>query len=197
MHPSCGGALFTLYQVTRRSRVILGVMCQSQMADKTRQIDHRYFVVDEFTVGRTETQRGDFDSYDGTVNTTSVVWWIETRGQRSPASVAEIERLIRNTNTNDIAAVAVFFAESRGYDTAIVPAYAQFVDFTASFGRDPATIYPRLNDRALHFIARKTSCKDWLMEQEFWDIKVNLDTAEMEAHCFWSGNLNDVTRRMR
>ena len=26
MHPSCGGAFFTLYQVSRRSRVILGVM---------------------------------------------------------------------------------------------------------------------------------------------------------------------------
>jgi hypothetical protein len=31
MHPSCGGALFTLCQVTRRSRVILGVIPQNSM----------------------------------------------------------------------------------------------------------------------------------------------------------------------
>ena len=38
MHPSCGGALFTLYQVPRRSRVILGVMPSSRTLMKRTTI---------------------------------------------------------------------------------------------------------------------------------------------------------------
>lgn len=166
------------------------------MAKETRKIDHCFFIVDEFTVGCTETLTGDFTSYDSEISTTAVAWWLERRGQRSPASIAEIEHLIRGTIAIDAAALAAFFAEARGYGFAIIPGGSHFVDFSASFGRDPATIYPRLNGRTLHFVARKTSCYSWPLDQEFWDIKVNLDTTQIEAHCFWSGHLSDLVLKV-
>ena len=163
------------------------------MATETRQIDHRYFDIDDSTVGRTETQRGDFDSYDGYIRTTSEKWWIECDGHRAKASLQKLESLIRKSNLDNADALAAFFADSRRYGFVIAPNYTGAVDFTASFGRDSGTIFPRLNDRTLQFVTKKATSDDMPTTVEYWDIRVNLDTMRAETHCFWSGKSQDLT----
>lgn len=163
------------------------------MTTETRQIDYHYFDINDCSVGRTEFQRGDFHSYDGTIRTTSEKWWIERNGHRSRTSPAKIEKLIVESAPSNAVGLAEFFAQSRRFGSVISPNYTQIVDFKASFGREPRTIFPRLNNRTLEFVVRKAVPDRTPALIEFRDIKIDLDTMQDETHCFWSGTSWDLT----
>jgi hypothetical protein len=163
------------------------------MVNQTRRIDTRYFTVANGTVGRSEWVRGDFDAYDSDYETIKEGWWFESESERVETSIDRIHAMVVATGSVDANGLAKFFSDSSNLGSVVAKHFTRFVDFVASFGRDDASILPRVEFDILYFVAVRNICEPPFADsREYWDIYVDLTTIALESKCFWRGSPSDL-----
>ena len=162
------------------------------MVNQTRRIDTRYFTTANGTVGRSEWVRSDFDAYDSDYETIKESWWFESESERVETSIDRIHAMVMATGSVDANGLANFFSDSSNLGSVVAKNFTRFVDFMASFGRDDASIFPRVEFDILYFVAVRNIGEPFADSREYWDINVDLTRIALESKRFWRGSPSDL-----
>ncbi|WP_145051722.1 hypothetical protein [Lignipirellula cremea] len=88
------------------------------MAIETRDLETRYFDVEGATLIRIQRVRGEFDVYDGFLETLNASFWLEYSDDRRPVTHAGIGTLIKGNQIEPVG-LAKYFADANDLGSVI------------------------------------------------------------------------------
>ena len=176
-----------------RSGSVITAVIRLTMSVETRNLETRYFNVDDSTLLRVRHVRGQFDAYDGAFETLNVTWWLESPSARRPITHADIETLVAERDDIESVGLANYFADANDLGNVISDGYTSLIDFSKSFSRTDAEMFPRVEDGALLFTTSKKCGEHHAGKSEFYDVRIDLRTLGNNKTLFWSGRLSELT----